>query len=75
MRDPENTSVEAVLKRFDEQHMKYKFMDANLSQKKKRWAWLGSFALACCQHVGLVEVLSFSTVPVFFKNTLPPYST
>lgn len=38
MQDPENSSAEAVLRRFDEQHNKYKFMEANLSQKKKRCA-------------------------------------
>ena len=36
MRLPENTSAEAVLRRFDDQHNKYKFMEANLKQKKQR---------------------------------------
>ena len=36
MQGPENSSAEAVLRRFDEQHGKYKFMEANLDQKKKR---------------------------------------
>ena len=27
MQDPENSSAEAVLRRFDEQHNKYKFME------------------------------------------------
>merc|ERR1712142_1051547 len=31
-----NESAEAVLKRFDEQHCKYKFMDYNLNTKKAR---------------------------------------
>ena len=33
----ENESVEAVLKRLDEQHNKYKFMEYNLTTKKNRW--------------------------------------
>lgn len=36
MRDPENESGAAVLQRLDEQLNKYRFMDANLQQKKKR---------------------------------------
>lgn len=36
MQQPENTTAEAVLRRFDEQHNKYKFMEANLRQKKQR---------------------------------------
>ena len=31
-----NSSAEAVLRRFDDQHNKYKFMEANLRQKKQR---------------------------------------
>ena len=37
MQDPKNPSAEVVLKRFDEQHTKYKFMEANLIEKKKRY--------------------------------------
>ena len=36
MQLPGNTSAEVVLRRFDEQHNKYKFMEANLRQKKQR---------------------------------------
>ena len=36
MKKSENTSAEVVLKRFDELYNKYKFMEANLVQKKKR---------------------------------------
>ena len=36
MQDPANPSAEVVIRRFDEQHNKYKFMEANLTQKKKR---------------------------------------
>ena len=36
MQDPANPSAEVVIRRFDEQHNKYKFMEANLAQKKKR---------------------------------------
>lgn len=37
MRDAANSSAEVVLKRFDEQRNKYKFLEANLKQKKQRW--------------------------------------
>lgn len=33
---PGNRTAEAVLKRFDEQRNKYKFMETNLEQKKRR---------------------------------------
>lgn len=36
MQLPGNSSAEAVLRRFDDQHNKYKFMEANLRQKKQR---------------------------------------
>ena len=38
MKGPENESGSAVLQRLDEQLSKYRFMDANLQQKKKRLA-------------------------------------
>ena len=40
MKNPDNPSAEVVMRRLDEQHSKYKFMEANLEHKKKRWAWL-----------------------------------
>lgn len=37
MKLPENNeNVEMVLRRLDEQHSKYKFMELNLMQKRKR---------------------------------------
>ena len=36
MQSPENPSAEAVLKRLDEQHSKYKFMESNLVSKRRR---------------------------------------
>merc|ERR1712050_77465 len=36
MHKEENSSVEAVLRRFDEQHQKYKFLESNISTKKNR---------------------------------------
>jgi len=36
MSKPENHSGAAVLQKLDEQLNKYRFMDANLQQKKKR---------------------------------------
>jgi len=37
MKKPENESAEAVLRRFDELHSKYKFMEYNLNTKKTRY--------------------------------------
>lgn len=34
-----NESAEAVIKRLDEQHQKYKFMELNLMQKKRRYIY------------------------------------
>ncbi|KAF6035707.1 VBP1 [Bugula neritina] len=36
MQQAENESAEVVLRRLDEQHQKYKFMEQNLNLKKKR---------------------------------------
>ena len=36
MKAPENTSVQEVIKRMDEQYQKYRFMEANLAHKKRR---------------------------------------
>ncbi|XP_068105714.1 prefoldin subunit 3 [Hyperolius riggenbachi] len=36
MQKPGNETADAVLKRLDEQYQKYKFMELNLSQKKRR---------------------------------------
>ena len=36
MQQPENSNTEAVLRRLDELHMKYKFLDLNLVSKKRR---------------------------------------
>ncbi|PVD28661.1 hypothetical protein C0Q70_11255 [Pomacea canaliculata] len=36
MKKPENDSAESVLRRFDELHSKYKFMEYNLNTKKAR---------------------------------------
>ncbi|XP_072019299.1 prefoldin subunit 3-like [Amphiura filiformis] len=36
MKEPANGSAEAVLRRLDEQHQKYKFMEMNLMHKKRR---------------------------------------
>uniref|UniRef100_A0A7N4PHW9 Prefoldin subunit 3 n=1 Tax=Sarcophilus harrisii TaxID=9305 RepID=A0A7N4PHW9_SARHA len=36
MKQPGNESVDNVLKKLDEQYQKYKFMELNLTQKKKR---------------------------------------
>ena len=37
MADPENDSAEKVLKRLEEQHQKYKFMESHLVTKKFRY--------------------------------------
>ncbi len=36
MKEQGHSSAEAVLKQFDELYRKYKFMEVNLMQKKKR---------------------------------------
>ena len=36
MQEPGNSSAEQVLRRFDELHTKYKFMESNLIEKKRR---------------------------------------
>lgn len=36
MKEQGHSSAEAVIKQFDELYKKYKFMEANLTQKKKR---------------------------------------
>lgn len=36
MKLPENESAESVLRKLDEQHSKYKFMEYNLNTKKNR---------------------------------------
>lgn len=43
MQDPGNPSAEVVLRRFDEQYNKYKFMEVNLTQKQKRSGLAVSF--------------------------------
>ena len=47
MKAPENTSVQEVIKRMDEQYQKYKFMEANLLYKKRRCI----AGLCVCVHV------------------------
>ena len=37
MKQPGNGSAEVVLKRFDEQYKKYKFLEANLVAKRNRY--------------------------------------
>lgn len=58
MRDEANSSAEVVLKRFDEQRNKYKFLEANLRQKKQRWVLSCAVCWpACCVviHVSLLH--------------------
>lgn len=38
MKEAGNGSAEVVLKRFDEQYKKYKFIEANLAVKRKRYS-------------------------------------
>lgn len=37
MTQPDNDNADKVLKRLDEQHQKYKFMEFNLESKKRRY--------------------------------------
>lgn len=43
MKQQGSSSAETVIKQFDELYRKYKFMEANLTQKKKRYWWLIHF--------------------------------
>ncbi len=51
MAKPENPSAEVVIRRFDELYKKYKFMEYNLSQKKKRYLLIIEY---CFVIVGMV---------------------
>lgn len=52
MKQSGNGSVELVLKRFDEQYKKYKFLEANLVAKRKRYTFSGFFfCIACFYYV------------------------
>ena len=60
MKAPENTSVQDVIKRMDEQYQKYRFMEANLVHKKRR-------CIIVCARVGVwvwVWVCPWVDVPV-----------
>lgn len=37
MQEPRNSSATAVMRRFEEQHAKYKLFEANIFEKKKRY--------------------------------------
>ena len=50
MKAPENTSVQDVIKRMDEQYQKYRFMEANLVHKKRR------YIIVCARVCGCVGV-------------------
>ena len=47
MKQSGNGSVELVLKRFDEQYRKYKFLETNLVAKRKRYIFNNFFFVAC----------------------------
>ena len=65
MRDVANSSAEVVLKRFDEQRNKYKFLEANLKQKKQRWVvWCVLASLLCCDCL-------FAACAHRLKNQIP----
>lgn len=40
MADEDNSNVQQVLKKLDEQHSKYRFMETNLLAKKRRFVYL-----------------------------------
>jgi len=46
MADEDNSNVQQVLKKLDEQHSKYRFMETNLLAKKRRFVHL-VFSLHC----------------------------
>ncbi len=39
MKQPDNDTADAVLRKLDEQYQKYKYMELNLSQKKHRFGY------------------------------------
>ncbi|KAF3812397.1 hypothetical protein GH733_019533 [Mirounga leonina] len=45
MKQPGNETADTVLKKLDEQYQKYKFMELNLAQKKRRFAFAFSLTI------------------------------
>ena len=71
MKQSGNGSVELVLKRFDEQYKKYKFLEANLVAKRKRYTFSGFFLqrmllLCACSDIILQTEI---TNPRYRNNT------
>lgn len=51
MKQPGNETADVVLKKLDEQYQKYKFMELNLAQKKRRWVMFTIFFCKGCSKI------------------------
>ena len=58
MRKANNPAPETVLKRFEDSLNKYRFMESNLNQKKKRYVL--SPVVHCCKGVFLLFIFYYS---------------
>ncbi|ETE70143.1 Prefoldin subunit 3, partial [Ophiophagus hannah] len=61
MKQPGNETADVVLKKLDEQYQKYKFMELNLAQKKRRW-----------ESTDLMETRFLLADNVYCKASVPP---
>ena len=85
MKKVENASAEAVIKRLDEQHQKYKFWEVNLLQRKKRLKQQMPDIISTLEMVKFLkaEKSSFSSLStqfllnenVYATATIPPTDT
>lgn len=64
MEKSENSSVEEVLKRLDEQHSKYKFFEYNLITKRKRYSEIVIYIFFSCRLSLLFQFSLFNLVGV-----------
>lgn len=85
MKKSENTSAEAVIKRLDEQHQKYKFWEVNLLQRKKRLKLQMPDIVSTLEMVLFLKAQKSSPTPlstqfllnenVYASATIPPTDT
>ncbi|KAL7979978.1 hypothetical protein Chor_004447 [Crotalus horridus] len=61
MKQPGNETADVVLKKLDEQYQKYKFMELNLAQKKRRW-----------ESTDLMKTRFLLADNVYCKASVPP---
>lgn len=63
MKQPGNGSAEVVLKRFDEQYKKYKFLEANLVAKRNRYECTSFVNWCVCTYPGMVTAVPAVLTP------------